>query len=69
MNQLVDDAIRSRVRVQQIKVDLLSQILDDPRKIELESALTVANLESDRAIFLLRHQLLHGDVAADAETS
>jgi len=68
LNQLVDEAIRTRVKVQQLRLDLRSQMLEDPRKTELQSALTVASLESERALIMLREQLLHGELP-DAEES
>ena len=65
LNQLVDEAIRTRVKVRELRIDLSSLLLEKPRKAELESALTAAKLESEQVLVMLGDQLLHGEVCSE----
>ena len=67
LNQLVDEAIRTRVKVRELRIDLSSLLLEKPRKAELESALTAASLESEQVLIMLRDQLLHGEVYSEED--
>jgi hypothetical protein len=67
LNQLVDEAIHTRVKLQQIRIDLSSVLLEEPRKAELECALTKADQESRRVLVMLRDQLLHGELVGAEE--
>lgn len=68
LNQLVDEAIRTRVKIRDLRVDLCSLLLEEDRKTELESALSAADLESKKVMVMLREQLLHGELCAGEES-
>jgi hypothetical protein len=69
LNHLVDEAIRTRVEVRELRIDLSSLLLEETRKTELESALKAADLKSEQMLLMLREHLLHGELCASEENA
>lgn len=65
LNQLFDEAISSRAKLQQIRIDISAKLLDDTRKSELQSALTAADQESKRVMTMLSEQLQRDESESD----